>query len=118
MERILIVDDSRMTRVLVRKALEKAGYGESEFIEASNGAEALNHLRDHDFDLVVTDLYMDRLSGLELVRDMRASGFTVPICMITSERSPEILDEVRAAGVNWLVSKPFKPTIFQEVLSA
>lgn len=118
MDRVLIVDDSRMTRILVRRALETAGYTSTEFVEASNGAEALLRLDEMDFDLVVTDLYMDRLSGLDLVRDMRSDGFTTPICMITSERSPDVLDEARAAGVNWLVSKPFKPTIFKEVLSA
>lgn len=118
MQRILIVDDSRMTRILVRRALIAASTKEAEFVEATNGAEALAKLRDEDFDLVVTDLYMDRLSGLELVKDMRSNGMDVPVCMVTSERSPEILAEARSAGVTWLVSKPFKPTNFSEVLSA
>lgn len=118
MQRILIVDDSRMTRILVRRALISAGRDDAEFVEATNGAEALAALRDQDFDLVVTDLYMDRLTGLELVRDMRADGYEVPVCMVTSERSPEVLAQARQAGVNWLISKPFKPNNFKDVLSA
>lgn len=118
MKRILIVDDSRMTRILVHRALVDAGFESASFVQASNGAEALGLLRNDTFDLMVTDLYMDRLTGVELVRDMRAEGIDTPVCMVTSERSPTVLAEAREVGVNWLVSKPFRPAQFAELLSA
>lgn len=118
MTRILVVDDSRMARVIVKRALVAAGHADAEFVEADNGAQALARAREEPFDLIVTDLYMDRMSGLDMVRDLRGTGCEVPVCMVTSERSPEILAEARAAGVNWLLSKPFRAVELRELLSA
>lgn len=106
---ILIVDDSRTIRNLLCGTLRSAGY---EVCQAEDGMEALEKLEGFAPDVIVTDLNMPRMNGLELVQKLRQDPRTkfLPILFLTTEGSPEIRQKGRQAGATgWLV-KPFDAT--------
>lgn len=104
--KVLVADDDKSIRLLVVRMLEKIGVQEA--IQASDDHEALRHLRDHTFDLVVIDWEMPGCSGVDVVRAIRASGSRVPILMVTvrAERS-QVLEAI-GAGVSDFLSKPIE----------
>lgn len=106
--KILIVDDSRMVRVMVRETLEAA---EHQVIEAEDGADALEKLDAVRPDLIVTDINMPRLDGLGLIRALRErpEHQLTPILVLSTEASDDIKRNGKDAGATgWLV-KPFDP---------
>lgn len=115
MASILAVDDSTSLRQMVAFTLKSSGY---EVVEAVDGVDALEKLRDRTVDLVLTDQNMPRMDGLTLVRQLRASPqFTkTPILILTTESSDEMKQAGRAAGATgWLV-KPFDPRRLIDVI--
>lgn len=105
---ILVVDDSETVRQVLQLTLSKAGFG---VIEAEDGVDALNKLSGETVDMVVTDLNMPNMDGLELIREIREDGrhrFT-PIVMLTTESSEEKKQAGRTAGASGWIVKPFKP---------
>jgi len=104
--RILVVDDSRVARAVIRKVLGEIGY--SIVNEASDGAEALVKLRQADFDLVITDWTMPRMDGIALVRAIvKAPDLDVPILMVSGETYVTRFVEVLRAGAQGYLPKPF-----------
>jgi two-component system, chemotaxis family, chemotaxis protein CheY len=104
---ILIVDDySRMLRI-IRNLLRQLGYQQVE--EASDGADALDKLRQKPFSLVISDWNMEPMSGLELLRRVRADPAlaTLPFIMITAEAREAKIAEAQQAGVSAYIIKPF-----------
>jgi two-component system chemotaxis response regulator CheY len=104
---ILIVDDySRMLRI-IRGLLRQIGYEQVE--EASDGATALAMLRQKPFRLVISDWNMEPMSGLELLRAVRADPAlaTLPFIMVTAEAREAKIAEAREAGVSGYIVKPF-----------
>ena len=108
MANILAVDDSASMRQMVAFTLKGAGYG---VIEAVDGKDALDKAKAGRPDLILTDVNMPNMDGIELIRRLRALPqykFT-PMLMLTTESGPEKKAEGRAAGATgWLV-KPFNP---------
>jgi two-component system chemotaxis response regulator CheY len=105
---ILTVDDSPSIRQLMQLTLSDAGY---EVAQASDGVEALEYARHHAADLVLTDVNMPRMDGIELVRELRLlpAYKCVPVLMLTTESSKERKEHGKQAGATgWLV-KPFTP---------
>ena len=115
---ILVVDDSRAMRMIVRRVLGQVGFADATFAEAADGAEALAFVRATPPDLVLSDWNMPELSGIELLRAIRADGCTVPFGFVTSETSPAMREQAIAAGAQFLVAKPFNADSFEHVLSA
>ncbi len=109
MAQILAVDDSATMRKMVTLALNAAGH---EVVCAEDGVEALEiGRRRHDIDLVIIDINMPRMNGIELIRELRALDDyrQAPLLVLSTESSPERKQEGRAAGATgWLV-KPFDP---------
>jgi len=107
-KKILTVDDSLSIRQTVRLTLANAGY---EVGEAASGAAALDACKATSYDVVVTDLNMPEMDGIELIRRLRALPqfkFT-PILMLTTESQQDRKQQGKAAGATgWLV-KPFTP---------
>jgi two-component system chemotaxis response regulator CheY len=104
---ILTVDDSASVRQVVSFALRDAGY---ETLEAVDGRDALTKLSDK-VNLVITDLNMPNMGGLELIKQVRG-GLTnkyVPIVVLTTESQPEKKQEAKAAGATGWIIKPFRP---------
>jgi CheY-like chemotaxis protein len=116
MHRILIVDDSPIGRLLVSGVLEATGVGDLKTIEAASGEEAWMFLQGQSVDMVITDLYMKDMSGLQLIQKMRKAGFDIPIVAVTMERSPELLAKLSQAGATSVLSKPCSPADLRDAL--
>lgn len=115
MAAILAVDDSASLRQMVAFTLRSAGF---DVIEAVDGQDAIDKLKDRRVDLVLTDQNMPGIDGLSLVRHLRGTQtyLRTPILILTTESSDEMKQAGRAAGATgWLV-KPFDPKRLIEVI--
>lgn len=103
---VLVVDDSPIVRQMVSNALTKAGF---QTLQAADGMEALETaMRTPDLAVIVCDVNMPRMNGVELVEELQRKGNKVPVVMLTTEGQPELIKRAKAAGAKgWLV-KPFK----------
>jgi len=116
----LVVDDSRVMRNMVRQALQKTELAEWEFVEAEDGADALEKFKPDEIDIVFADWNMPNMSGIELVREIRKmeAAEEIPIIMVTSEKSmgkvETALDE---AGADEYICKPFTVDQLERKLS-
>lgn len=104
---ILIVDDYRTMLRIIRNLLTQLGFEHVE--EATDGAGALAKLRAGRFGLVISDWNMEPMSGLELLREMRADPALkdLPFIMVTADRKPAKVAEAECAGVSGYIVKPF-----------
>ncbi len=116
MPNVLIVDDSSTMRKIVTRSLRQAGFDVNEIYEAGDGIEGLNALSANKVDLVLSDINMPNMDGLEFVKAVRAKGCKVPIVMITTEGGEDIINEAIASGANGNIRKPFTPDQLQEKL--
>ena len=107
----LIVDDSSVMRKIIERALRHAGLSLEEVLEASCGTEALELLRHRRVDLILSDINMPHMDGLEFLRQLRAEKLApdVPVVMITTESSEDHVWKAIAAGANGYIRKPFTP---------
>lgn len=114
---ILIVDDQSTMRNLLRGMLEKIGFNNLD--EAEDGDVALNKMKQQRYELVISDLHMPRMSGLELLRQARdMQGLKdVPFMMVTTESSKSAVLEAIKLKVNGYIVKPFTPETLQEKLT-
>jgi two-component system chemotaxis response regulator CheY len=114
--RALIVDDSSVMRKIVERALRQAGVELAELREAGNGAEALAVLAQSGVDLILCDINMPIMDGLEFVKrlkDMKnATG--VPVVMITTEGSESHVVQALSMGAKGYIRKPFTPDQVKE----
>ena len=106
---ILIVDDSMMVRQQVGKVLSGVGF---HIIEASDGVEAIQRLKEFpDTKLVVCDVNMPRMNGIEFLESLAASGGGPSVVMLTTEGESELMRRAKSLGAKgWLV-KPFKADV-------
>lgn len=114
--RVLVVDDSGVARRQLREAIEGAGLA---VCEASEGLEALSRARQQRFDLILTDLHMPTMDGLELIRELRkCPGYEhTPVYVLTSDGCRERLAEGRAVGATaWIVKPPNLTLLVNAVL--
>ncbi len=109
--RALIVDDSSVMRKIVERSLRQAGIELEKVTEASNGAEALAAMHDNVVDLILCDINMPVMDGLEFVREVSKleSAKGVPIVMITTEGSETHVVQALTAGARGYIRKPFTP---------
>jgi two-component system chemotaxis response regulator CheY len=107
MKQVLAVDDSASVRQMVSFTLRNAGYGVT---EAVNGRHGLDQARGQKFELVITDLNMPEMDGIEMIEGMRKlPGYSfTPILMLTTESQPEKKDAGRKAGATGWIVKPFQ----------
>ena len=114
--RILLVEDSSAMRAFVRAALEEDG--DVVLTEAPSGFEALRLLPRDKFDLVITDINMPDINGLEVIAFMRRSGSyrDTPLLIISTEASVRDRERAMALGGNAYLSKPFQPGELREAV--
>jgi len=107
-KRVMAVDDSATVRQVLQMTLAGAGY---EVIEAVDGKDALSKLANTSIDMMVTDLNMPNMDGIDLIKNVRLSPGNrfMPIIMLTTESQPEKKLEGKAAGASGWIVKPFKP---------
>jgi two-component system, chemotaxis family, chemotaxis protein CheY len=105
--KVLVIDDSQMVRLQVGRALTGAGFI---IIEAVDGADAIEKLlASPDTSLVVCDVNMPRMNGLDFLEKKNELGNTVPVVMLTTEGQPELIKKAKTLGAKGWVMKPFKP---------
>jgi two-component system chemotaxis response regulator CheY len=105
-KKVLVVDDSETVRLQVRNALEPAGY---DIVEAFDGLDGLEKIRSSfDLSLVLCDVNMPRMTGLDMIAQIKVEGLTTPILMLTSEGQPSLVRRARESGAKGWIVKPFK----------
>lgn len=116
---ILIVDDSILMRTALRRTIENSDLGTVQIFEAENGQEALDFLSSNTVDLILTDLNMPVMDGIEFTHRIKASDehCDIPIIVITTESSTVQLDNLKAEGIDDFLHKPFTPEQFQTVIT-
>jgi two-component system, chemotaxis family, chemotaxis protein CheY len=107
--RALIVDDSSVMRKIVERALRQAGLDSLVVHEAASGVEGLEVLRERQVDLILSDINMPSMDGLEFLRQLNAQNLApgVPVVMITTESSEEHVKQAIEAGARGYIRKPF-----------
>ena len=112
----LIVDDSSVMRKIVERSLRQAGLTLAKVFEAGNGAEALGVLAQNRVDLILCDINMPVMDGLEFVKQLsgveNAKG--VPVVMITTEGSESHVVQALSSGARGYIRKPFTPEQVKE----
>jgi two-component system chemotaxis response regulator CheY len=116
--KILIVDDSTAMRMIVRKTLRLAGFEGHDMSEADDGAKALAIIKSTPPNLVLSDWNMPVMTGIELLENLGKEGIKIKFGFITTEATPEMRQRATAAGASFLISKPFTPESFKEILGA
>ena len=116
MANVLIVDDSSTMRKIISRSLRQAGLSVGDIFEAGDGIEALNALSNNKVDLILSDINMPNMDGLEFIKQVRANGNGVPIVMITTEGGEDILKEAMSSGASDSIKKPFTPDQLNEKL--
>ncbi len=116
MKSILIVEDSTTTSSLIKAVIEDLG--DFNIVEAPTGFDALKLLPTQDFDLVVTDINMPDITGLELINFVRSNQrySNIPLIIVTTQRSEEDKKRGMALGATAYVTKPFKSTELQDIV--
>ena len=114
---ILVIDDSTSMRELLQAALASAGYAVT---LAADGDEGLEHALAQRYDLVLTDQYMPRMSGLALIGQLRANHAyaATPILVLTTESDESFKAAVRDAGATGWIEKPVDPDVLVDLVGA
>ncbi len=111
--KVMVIDDSQMVRTMVGRALAGSGYT---VVEAIDGTDALHKLAaNDDTRLVVCDVNMPRMSGIEFLEALNQRGSTVPVVMLTTEGQPELIQRAKTLGAKGWIVKPFKPEMLLAV---
>lgn len=115
---ILIVDDSETMRAVIKRTIGMTGIGIGELLEAGNGKEALDLLADAWVDVVLSDINMPEMGGVELLETMKNDDVlkNIPVIFISTESSNTRMDEAKALGVAAYVTKPFTPETIKEIM--
>jgi len=108
LKKVMTVDDSPTVLKVLNIALTGAGY---QVVEANDGQEAINKLTETDVDLLVTDLNMPHMDGVELIKQVRQKPGNrfMPIIMLTAEAQCEMKAAGKKAGASGWITKPFRP---------
>jgi two-component system chemotaxis response regulator CheY len=114
--KILIVDDSKAMRMIVRRQLNEIGLADAEYFEATNGAEGMAVVKEQQPDLVLSDWNMPEMNGIDMLAALRSRGDATPFGFVTSEGSSEMVGRAQAAGAMFVITKPFTAEGFREKL--
>jgi two-component system chemotaxis response regulator CheY len=116
MANVLIIDDSSTMRKIISRTLRQAGLTVDEIFEAGDGIEGLSVLAGKSVNLILSDINMPNMDGLEFIKQARASGNKVPIVMITTEGGEDIIKQALSLGASDSIKKPFTPEQLKEKL--
>lgn len=111
--KILVVDDFQTMRRIIRNYLRQLGFNNVE--EAEDGDVALAKLQEASFDFVITDWNMPKMTGIDLLKEIRSQNDfrNIPVLIITAEAEKENVVQAAQAGVNDYIVKPFTPEVLQ-----
>ena len=117
---VLVVDDSSSMRAVIKKIVKISGFRVGECWEAGDGKEAVNVLSNQWVDLVLTDINMPNMNGLELVKAMKEDELlkSIPVVIVTTEGSEKRVQEFMSLGASGYIKKPFQPEDIKAILSS
>jgi two-component system chemotaxis response regulator CheY len=117
---VLIVDDSNTMRKIVSRALRQAGIDFDTILEAGDGQEALDVLGANKVDVVLSDINMPNMTGLEFLKAKAENDAIkdIPVVMISTETGSDIIDEAKSYGAKGAIKKPFTPDLINKTLGA
>lgn len=115
---VLLVDDSSTMRKIISRSLRQAGLDFGEIYEAGDGQEALAMLEKESIDIVLSDINMPNMNGIEFLREKknRPGMKDIPVFMISTETGDDIIGEAKSLGAVGALKKPFTPDKVNEVL--
>jgi two-component system chemotaxis response regulator CheY len=115
---VLIVDDYKTMLRIVENLLKQLGF--KNIHQALDGSAALAKLQEHQFGLIISDWNMTPMTGLQLLKEVRATERlkTIPFIMVTAESKPENVIAAKQAGVNNYIIKPFNAETLKQKLAA
>lgn len=116
MKKVLIVDDSETVRDQVSAALTRAGF---ETIGASDGIVGLEQMQRHDFDLVLLDVLMPRMGGMEFLEHVKAKPETkdIPVLVLTTEVHESLVEQAKKTGAAGWIIKPVRMDLLVEAVA-
>lgn len=116
---LMIVDDSATMRKIIMKTVRMSGLEFNRTEEAGNGAEALQKLQTSVVDIVLCDINMPEMNGIEFVKQARQVDAikNTKIIMVSTESAQDLIDNLMASGANGFITKPFTPERFHEKLT-
>jgi two-component system chemotaxis response regulator CheY len=116
---ILVVDDSEIIRSVIKKAIGMSGLEIGCIFEAANGREALERLGDEWVDIVLTDVNMPIMNGVELMARLASDEELqrIPVVIVSTERSRTRIDELMTLGARAYLKKPFRPEEFRDTMA-
>ena len=115
---ILIVDDSATIRSMVKRTIRMIGLDVGEIYEASNGIEALAHLLEHEVAVLLVDINMPTMNGIQLLTRMKENAKLrdIPIVVASTEGSQKRIEQLTELGMAGYIRKPFQPEQLRDVL--
>jgi len=115
---VLIVDDSSSMRAVIKRTIKVSGFNVGEYFEAGDGREALELLSNKWVDIVLSDINMPNMNGLELIAEMKKNELlsSIPVVMVTTEGSEKIVEESIRLGASKYIKKPFFPEDIKNML--
>jgi len=115
---VLIVDDSNTMRKIVARSLRQAGIDFDQILEAGDGQEALDVLGGNKVDVVLSDINMPNMTGLEFLKAKAEDDAIgdIPVMRISTETGADIIDEAKSYGAKGAIKKPFTPDLINETL--
>ena len=115
--KILVIDDSTVMRKLFGRSIRQAGFDHASIVEAEDGQHGLDVARSELPDVILADWNMPDMTGMEMLKALRAEGDTVRLGFITSELTAEIRPEAEEAGAAFVLSKPIDTDRLHDALS-
>ena len=115
---VLVVDDSPPMRQVIKKVIQISGFDVGELLEAGNGKEALKVLSSHWVDVILLDIHMPEMDGIEMLRRLSEEDLwkRIPVIMVTTEGREQVIEEAKRLGAKGYVKKPFNPEQIKEIL--
>lgn len=116
--RILVVDDSGVTRAVIKRTVMLSGIPDVQVFEAENGLAGLEVLAREQIDLILADLHMPKMGGVEMTRRILADEKLrlIPVVVVSADPNQETIAELRESGVRAHMPKPFTPEALNKVV--
>ena len=115
---VLVVDDSPPMRQVIKKVIQMSGFDVGELLEAGNGKEALEVLSSNWVDVILSDIHMPEMDGIEMLRRLSEEDLwkRIPVIVVTTEGREQVIEEAKRLGAKGYVKKPFNPEQIKEIL--
>ena len=115
---VLVVDDSPPMRQVIKKVIQISGFDVGELLEAGNGKEALKVLSSNWVDVILLDIHMPEMDGIEMLRRLSEEDLwkRIPVIVVTTEGREQVIEEAKRLGAKGYVKKPFNPEQIKEIL--